>query len=41
MRAEVAAVIVRNDRTERHKLEAPKEAVVYWQPVLGLALVLP
>lgn len=40
MGAEVAAMIVCNDSTERHELEAPKEAVVNRQPVLGLALVL-
>jgi len=38
--AEVAAMIVCDDSAERHELEAPKEAVVNRQTVLGLALVL-
>lgn len=40
MGAEIAAMIVRNDSAERHELEAPKEAIVNRQAVLGLALVL-
>lgn len=40
MGAKVAAVPVPNHGAEWHKLKAPKEAVVYRQTVLGLALVL-
>lgn len=40
VRAEVTPVIVSNDGAQRHKLEAPKEAVVDGQTILSLALVL-
>lgn len=40
MSTKVSPVVVRNDGAERHELEAPEEAIVDREPILGLALVL-